>query len=329
MSFSVAVIGCGNIAQVHLGVLSAMSNIHICACVDIRFDRAQQAAQKYGCNAYHTIEELFEKEQPDAVHLCVPHHLHAELASYAAQKGAAVFCEKPPAITRTEWTAMKAIQSPVGVCFQNRYNPNVMLAEQMISQGQLGQVLGVRGLVCWKRDEKYYSDDWHGTRAREGGGALINQAVHTLDLVVRFLGGCDAAEAKMSNHHLKGCIEVEDTAEVYIRCGQKTGLLYATTAWVADAPIEVEIVLEKGLLRIQNDTLTIIQEGNRQTITCPEDEKTGKSYWGAGHKKCIMDFYQSLEQHCPYRNGLLSCEHTMDALLSAYEQNPEFSAMIP
>ena len=317
-----AVVGCGGIAQVHEKVLESLNCCDIVACVDVIPEKAETLARKCGARAYQDLEGMLAAERPDVVHLCTPHALHVPQAILAAEAGAAVFSEKPPAVSREQWRQLLEVgkKTPVGICFQNRYNPNVLLAEQLLAQGTFGRVMGVRAFMTWRRDAGYYQDGWHGRWESEGGGTLINQAIHTLDLLIRFLGQPDEIEARMANHHLRGVITEEDTVEMFFRAGEKRGLLYGSNACVRDEPVLLEIQAEKGNLRLESDTLEIRTETGSEVRRCPEDESLGKSYWGAGHKACITDFYRSLTENLPIRNSLASCENTVNALLTAYEQ---------
>ena len=108
--------------------------------------------------------------------------------------------------------------SPAWALFPKPYNPCTQAVKQLLLSGKAGSVLGVRGFVTWSRGKDYYRNSgWRGSLAREGGGVLINQSVHTLDLMTYFAGKPEEVEASMQNHHLKGVIEVEDTMEAYIR----------------------------------------------------------------------------------------------------------------
>ena len=142
--FRVAIIGCGGIAQVHAAVLDKLPETELIACADIRPERADAMAEKYGCRAYSSMEALLDAETPDSVHLCTPHCFHAPMAKAAADRGIAVFSEKPPVISREQWGLLEEAASkvPFGVCFQNRYNPNVEEARRLIREGEYGALLG-------------------------------------------------------------------------------------------------------------------------------------------------------------------------------------------
>ncbi len=320
--FRVGMIGCGGISAVHARVLGELENTQLIACADVIPERAA----RYGCKAYADWREMLDRERPDAVHLCTPHYLHPGMVSEAARRGIAVFTEKPPAIDAAGWEQVKdaARHAPAGVCFQNRYHPHILSCGRFLREGTYGNLKGIRAFMTWNRTAAYYSAaDWKGKWATEGGGALINQAIHTLDLIVGFMGMPDQAEAAMRNHHLRDAIEVEDTAEIYLRKGNVPALLYASTAYSQDAPVILELHFEGAVIRLEGDLMTVIREGERQEISCETDPVIGRSYWGAGHKACVADFYRSIESGTPYRNDPASCDDTMRTLFRLYGQRGE------
>ena len=324
--YRVALTGCGAIAQVHAAVLRSLPQVRLCACCDIVREKAEALARPDGCAVYTDFETMLEAEQPDAVHLCTPHFLHTPMAEAAARRGIAVFTEKPPAIDRAQWERLRlaAKTVPIGVCFQNRYNPNVRAAREIIENGRYGALLGARAFVTWRRNAAYYQNSaWRGRVATEGGGALINQAIHTLDLLIWIMGRPDIAEGTLRNRHLPGVIEVEDTAEIYLRFGDQPALLYATTAYCADSPVQIEFQTEKATLRLENGALDILAPEGAEHRVFPACETLGKGYWGNGHLPCIADFYQSLAQKRPYQNDVASVADTMEALLKIYETGRE------
>ena len=321
--YRAGLIGCGSISAVHASVLRELKQTELCACADIREDRAQGMAAQYGCAPYGDWLEMLDREKPDAVHLCTPHFLHPVMAEEAARRGIAVFIEKPPAIDSAGWEQVKqaAKRVPVGICFQNRYHPHTRSIRRGLEVGTWGELRGIRAFVTWNRTAAYYAQaDWKGKWATEGGGALINQAIHTLDLIVGFLGAPEQAEAIFGNHRLRGAIEVEDTAEIYLRRGNVPALLYASNAYSQDAPVIIELHLSEAVLRLEGDILTVIREGQKEEIPCQTDPVIGRPYWGAGHKACIEDFYRCLQTGEPFPNRPEACEDTMRTLLTLYSQ---------
>lgn len=321
--YHIGIVGCGGIAQVHAAVLEQLPETALTACADIRPERARAMAEKYGCRAYDSLSDMLEKEKLDAVHLCTPHCLHTPMAEMIAEKGIPVFSEKPPVISREQWAALEKVAEkvPLGICFQNRYNPNVREAQRLIASGAYGALQGARAFVTWRREAPYYQESgWRGAWATEGGGALINQSIHTLDLLTRFLGPAETVEAHMANHHLPGVIEVEDTVEAYLRMGGRTALFFASTAYSQDAPVLIDLHLEKATLRLEADTLEIRTADGCEKRAFQAPEALGKGYWGNGHLPCIADFYESLTERRPFQNDLASVRDTVDIMLRMYAQ---------
>lgn len=315
--YRVCLIGCGGISAVHAHVLRELETTDLIACADVIPERAE----RYGCTAYTDWQVMLDREKPDAVHLCTPHFLHPVMAAEAARRGIAIFTEKPPAIDTAGWALVReAAQAvPTGICFQNRYHPHIRSCRRFLQEGTYGALLGIRAFVTWNRTAEYYAAaDWKGKWATEGGGVLINQAIHTLDLIISFLGLPDEAKAAMSNRRLAGKIEVEDTAEIYLRKGAVPALLYVSNAYSQDAPVLLELHFEQAVIRLEGDILTIFRDGKKQEIVCITDPALGRSYWGAGHKACIADFYNSMKKGTPYPNDPSSCEATMNTLFRLY-----------
>ncbi len=320
-----AIIGCGAIAQVHRAVLQHLPEATLVACADVKPERARAMAESCGgIRAYTSLEALLAGETVDVVHLCVPHPLHTPLACLAASRGVNVFTEKPPVVNRAQWTSFEALKKSgvaVGVCFQNRYNGAVQALRRLIADPSAGRTLGARAFVTWHREAPYYADsDWRGRWDTEGGGALINQSIHTLDLLTYLLGRAARVETTMRNHTLKGVIEVEDTVEACIdfESGARA-LFYATNGYAANAPVMVEVACENVRVRMEGDELTAFWADGAVKRQCFNDaEALGKDYWGAGHHACIRDFYQSIEQKRPFANDIDSVKNTMDLMLAMY-----------
>ena len=323
--FRVAIAGCGGIAQVHSLALASMPGVKVVACADIVLSRAQEMAQRHGAHAYDSVEAMLAAEEIDSMHICTPHPLHTPLAQLAARKGINIFTEKPPVVTAAQWEEFAALEKDgarVGVCFQNRYNGSVQCMKELLASGRLGKVLGARAFVTWKRLAPYYTESpWRGSWTTEGGGVLINQSIHTLDLLVYLLGAAQDVSCTMRNHSLKGAMEVEDTVEAYISFADDVhALFYATNAYCTDAPVSVDIVCENAQLHmVQNDLTIAWADGRIEQPTFTETEALGKGYWGNGHYGCIADFYAALREGRPYQNDIASVKDTMALMLRMYE----------
>ena len=323
-----AIIGCGSIAAVHAKSIMKMEGCKLAAVADVIPERAESMAREYGAVPYTDWKQMLEKEEIDVLHICTPHYLHTPMAAEALRRGIHTFMEKPPVISQEQWETLQRAEkeanngAALGVCFQNRFNPSGAAVKERLENGEFGRILGARGLVTWCRRERYYTESgWRGTIEKEGGGALINQSIHTLDLIQYLIGKTPLTmEASTSNHHLKGIIEVEDTMEAYISYGEEKACFYATTGYVADVPPMIELECEKARVRIEELKVTIDnRDGETKTIDYSGREHLGKSYWGAGHMDCIHSFYESVEQGKPFSVGLEQIKDTVWLMLKAYE----------
>ena len=317
------IVGCGSIAQVHAAVLSKMENVTIAGAADIKAPRAQKLCEEYGGNPYTSLESMLANEELNVLHICTPHYLHVPMAQLAAKSGVAVFSEKPPAITYEQWGQLLEAGDtvPVGICFQNRYNDSVQYIKELLNKGDIGKFLGAKAYITWSRNADYYTDSgWRGEWATEGGGVLINQAIHTMDLLVYLLGRPDGVQARMQNFHLSDVIEVEDTLEAYITYGNSPVLFFATNGYTDNSPVMVELVFESVTIRMEETEISLFWSNEKKECKSfiPE-ESAGKDYWGSGHRRCITEFYNALKSSNTPPIGLPQVKDTVDLVLATYQ----------
>lgn len=323
-----AIIGCGGIAQVHGRALSERTDTQLAAAADCRLERAEGFCARFGGTPYQSFHELLQQVRPDVIHLCTPHSLHVPMAEEALQRGIHVLSEKPAAISPGQLARLReaAKRSPAryGVCFQNRYNPCVQAAKERIDSGKTGKLLAARAFVTWNREPPYYTESgWRGTLRQEGGGVLTNQAIHTLDLL-RYLGGEIASiRGHIANDHLRGVIEVEDTASLLLQYESgASGVFYATTAFGQNAPVLLELACEKETLRLEGPNLFRLEGGAFAPLCGEEAHTPGKDYWGSGHARLIDAFYRSLlPDGQAFPIGVEEGARASELLFSLYAQN--------
>ena len=246
---NVCIVGYGAIGPVHAEILANLNNVKIYAVCDIVRERADECAKKYNCKAYYDFDECIKDKQIDYVHICTPHYLHFEMITKALDAGKSVVVEKPAVMKKDELGILfnKYDVTKIYPIVQNRTNICVQKICELISSNEYGSLIGIKGILTWNRDKKYYnSASWRGTKAYEGGGVLINQAVHTLDLMSFFAGEAQSVVAHADNISLKDVIEVEDTVNAHIsyKSGAK-GIFYATNAYSANSSIQLELDFEK------------------------------------------------------------------------------------
>jgi predicted dehydrogenase len=328
-----AIVGCGSIAEIHGKVIKEIEGCNLVAVADPVLERAKLISSEYGalaCHIYESLEEMLEKEKIDVLHICTPHYLHVPMAIYALDQGVNVFMEKPPAISKEQFQLLKESQKTgkLGICFQNRYNETVKAVNKMLRE-EAGSIKGARAIVTWNRTKDYYTESsWRGSLKTEGGGALINQAIHTLDLLTQFLGRPLMVEATCRNHHLKNIVEVEDTVEAYIQFQNSTAVFYATTACNYNAPIFLELECENMVIRLEDGDVVCIKDGHKETLAYYKGETVGKDYWGTGHNYCIKDYYKCLQNNEEFQVGLSSVEDTFNLMMGIYESSDKNEMII-
>lgn len=329
----VAIIGCGRISVMHLGSLKKIEGVELVACCDIKKDRADAVAKKYNVKAYYSYKEMFEAEKLSAVHICLPHYLHCKVASEAFEKGINVISEKPMDVDyeSAENAVRKAKEKKVlyGVISQCRYNNSAKLVKNAVKSGKLGKIISACSVLTWARPEEYYSEsDWKGTWDKEGGGVVIDQAIHSIDLVNWIVGSeAEKITCSMANRG-HGYIKVEDTAEGLIT--YKNGTTYAfycMNNYGYDEPIEIKLYCEKGKVTFgYDDALIEYNDGTREEAH--QDENTeeyegGKDYWGFQHVRQIRQFYRALQGIEPLEISGEEALKTHKLIMEIYKQGKE------
>ena len=217
----VGIVGCGKVADLHANALREVQEGELVAVSDVDPERSERFAQKYGVTAFSSVEEMIGRADLEAITVCTPHPLHERPTVAAAQSGVHVLVEKPLASTLESCDAMlhaaEAGNIKLGVVSQRRFLAPVMRMKTAIDEGKIGApILGTFQMYSW-RDEAYYnSDPWRGTWKREGGGVLVNQSPHQLDLLQWFMGDIAEVSGYWANLN-HPTIEVEDTAVAVIR----------------------------------------------------------------------------------------------------------------
>lgn len=298
----VAVIGCGDISALHLAAIRTVPGAMLVAVCDTDAARLATTSTAAGVPGFADLDQLLDEIRPDVVHICTPHHLHADQAIRALDRGIDVVLEKPLAHTRDEADRLLAAaarsEAKIAVCFQNRYNRPVERAKELLDAGELGAILGASAVVPWHRTAAYYEDrPWRGRWETGGGGLLMNQAIHTIDLVQWLVGEPLEASGSISTRALADVIEVEDTAELRIvHAGGATSTVYATVAGVANLPVTIDVVCEHGTLSLGAE-LTARHADGRVEVTPERATASGeRAYWGVSHERLIQDFYAGLDE---------------------------------
>lgn len=215
------IVGCGKVAHMHAAALQNIEESEFSAVCSRDINKAKVFAEKYNVKVYSTVEEMAVEGGVEAVNICTPHPLHADLTIRAAEAGMHILVEKPLASSLEDCDAMikaaKRNNVILGTVCQRRFYRPVQRMKKAIDDGKIGSpILGTVNMLGW-RDEAYYkSDPWRGSWHGEGGGVLVNQAPHQLDLLQWFMGEIDELYGYWTNFN-HPYIEVEDTAIATIR----------------------------------------------------------------------------------------------------------------
>jgi len=211
-----ALIGCGKVGQIHALALAGLEESELVAVCDTQGERARSFTAQYGARSFDDSAAMFAHAGVEAVCICTPHPRHRAAAVEAARAGVHVLVEKPMAASLEDCDAMIAAAREagvkLGVVSQRRFYEPVLRLKAAIDAGKIGTpVLGTVHMLSW-RDEAYYrSDPWRGRLDTEGGGVLVNQAPHHLDLLRWFMGPVRLVSGSCANLN-HPYIEVEDTA---------------------------------------------------------------------------------------------------------------------
>lgn len=251
----IAIIGCGLIGGFHFRALSKIPAYDIKGVWDAIPEVAKNFTDTYGIKGYNSLRELLSDPEVNVVDICLPSSLHAEYGCQAAAAGKHVIVEKPIDITMEAANRLvKTCENSkvfLAVILQNRFIPSVIKVKQALENNVLGKIYAGEASIKWFRDENYYkSSKWKGTKKFDGGGALINQSIHTIDLLLWFLGDFKSVASLVRT--VRHEIEVEDLAMAIAQF--KNGAIATVTGATSLKPgfsERVELYGEKGAIALE------------------------------------------------------------------------------
>ena len=259
---NIGLIGAGNISDTHARAAAALSGVRVAAVFAPTRAHAEQLAARHGAVAYDTLDGLLRHQPLDMVAIGSPSGRHAEHGVAAVQRGLHALVEKPIDTTtaRADRLIAEARRADVtlGVMFQDRLKPDPQRMKRLIDAGRLGTPIVATAQVKWYRTPEYYrGSTWRGTRALDGGGALMNQGVHTVDLLLWLFGPVRRVFGRTAAR--LHAIEVEDTAIATLEFQNGAlGTIEATTAAYPGYSRRLELTGSEGTLVLDGDSLTAI-----------------------------------------------------------------------
>ena len=262
MTIHVGLIGAGNISETHARAASAIPGVAIAGVYAPTRAHAERLAAQYGVTAHASLDQLLDHRPLDLVAIGSPSGLHAQHGIAAARRGIHVLVEKPIDVTTAQADALidEAARAGVslGVIFQDRLKPDVVRAKALIDGGRLGRPILATGHVKWYRTPEYYGgSQWRGTRTLDGGGALMNQGVHTVDLLLWLFGPVRRVFGRVAT--LLHSIEVEDTAVATLEFASGAlGTIEAATSASPGYSRRIELTGSEGTIVLDGDRLAAV-----------------------------------------------------------------------
>lgn len=339
--YGFGIIGLGLIADFHARAINEMAGGKLVACLSRDKNKAINFAEKYKCYPYHSLEEFLLHQDLDIVTICTPSGAHLEPAVKAAEAGKHIIIEKPLEISlqRCDKIIKTCEENRVKLAgiFQSRFSPLCQIIKNAIEEERFGRLVLCDAYVKWQRSQDYYDNCiWHGTLSLDGGGALINQSIHAIDLLSYFVG--DVAELFAYIDTIGHCrIDVEDNAVVVLKFKRGAlGVVEGSTSVYPGFLKRLEISGTEGSVIIEEDILKVwdfkVKKKEDDSIIKKFMFQENISGGGAsdpanisylGHKKQFEDMVESIEHnHSPLVDGF-EARKAVEIVLAAYQSARE------
>jgi UDP-N-acetyl-2-amino-2-deoxyglucuronate dehydrogenase len=334
--FGFGIVGAGMISHFHAKAISQIKNAALLGIYNINTAKADQFAGTHHCTPYHTLEEMIGNPEIDIVCICTPSGLHLDAALKSIEAGKHCLIEKPLEITLDRCdqiiNAAKIAGVKVGVIFPSRFYEESKKLKEAIDENRFGNLVLGDAYVKWSRSAEYYqSGKWRGTWQYDGGGALMNQGIHSVDLLQWYMGPVKSVQSVMANIRHKN-IEVEDTVVSTLKFANGAlGTIESTTAVFPGSLKRIEILGTDGTAILEENNFIkweFAQPGDEDKIINDQIAKGQSSKGGAsdpsdinftGHQKQIEDIIQSIETgREPLIDGLEG-RKSVEIVLAIYE----------
>ena len=323
---NIGILGGGNISGTHARAAAAIPGVKLVAFHGSNHERTAKLAEPYGAPVYDNLDGFLSHQPMDIVAIGSPSGLHAQQGIAAARRRLHVLVEKPLDITTNRADELIAACDnagvKLGIFFQDRLRPAVAEIKKMIDSGELGRPVMIAGRVRWYRPPEYYSQSkWRGTWVLDGGGALMNQAIHTVDLVQWMFGPIARVSATVATRVHE--IEVEDTAAAVIEFASGAiGTIEAATSLYPGYPRRLEVTGSNGTVILEDDKLVRIDLRSSSPASsavaappaagAPENVSSPVVSDASAHQRVIEDFIQTIRTGrvpaCDGREGRRSVE---------------------
>ncbi len=298
-TYNVGLVGAGSRGTTHARVLEGLEGTQLVAVAEPREDVGRKLAEEHGSRWHPSLDELLAWSDVEVVLLCTPSGMHADQTIQAGQAGRHVIVEKPMATTLWDADRMIAACRDAGVrlavIFQHRFSRDALCLKHALDAGLFGQPVLGNGLVHWYRSQEYYeaSGGWRGTWELGGGGALMNQSIHTIHLLQWMLGPVESLYGYIGT--LAHDIEVEDTASATLRFGSGAlGTIQGATSVYESLPIRVEIRGTEGAATLEGSELSLWCPAREATVLTEQDLKIVQGQ--SAHQRQLREIFTALRE---------------------------------
>ena len=276
------IIGTGNIAKFHADCIEKIEGAYLLGVVSKTETRAKEISKFFNCSIFFELEKLLEIPEIEIICVCNESGLHGETIDKIAKAGKNILCEKPLETTVDKINKIERVLESshvkLGCVFQNRENPEYIKLKNYLDSGALGKVLLCQSTINWYRSPKYYEDSWRGTIAMDGGAALINQGIHTVDLIIDLMGEVSEVSGYIDTLYHK--IEGEDIgiASLKFKSGALGTLSFGTSLYPGE-PESISIYGTKGSIYFSGGKIisSTVDKINNHLIANKTDLGSGAS----------------------------------------------------
>ncbi|QEG01621.1 Putative 4,5-dihydroxyphthalate dehydrogenase [Stieleria maiorica] len=336
MSIGIGIVGCGMIANFHARAIADAEGAHLVGAYSRRKQECDAFAEKHGGRGFGSLEEMLADPEIQAVSICTPSGLHLDSAVAAAKAGKHVIVEKPLEITTERCDQIIKACDEAGVrlsvAFQSRFHQSSLLMKEAVDSGRFGKVTMGDAYVKWYRSQEYYdSGEWRGTWKLDGGGALMNQAIHSVDLLLWLMGPVKQLSA-MTSTLTHERIEVEDVAVATLQFESGAlGVIEATTTAYPGALKRIEISGNEGSAILEEEDIKAWEFANEtETDAKVRAEMVGKTDTGGGasdpsaishdgHTKIIEETVRAINEGRPTTINGHEGRRSVEVICAIYE----------
>ncbi len=333
--YGFGIIGCGVIADFHANaILELSADAVLIGVCDVVYDAAEKFARRHGTKAFRNEAELLACEDIDIVCICTPSGYHHTSVVAAAKAGKNIICEKPLAINKEQLDEVERVCNERGVTVsvisQNRFSHSVEMTKKALNEGLLGRLVCADIYMKYHRSQEYYdSGSWRGTKRIDGGGALMNQGIHGVDLLLYLAG--DIKCVKAVSKTLVRNIEVEDTLAAVVEYESgATGVIRATTSVYPGYPRRLELNGDKGSIALEEASIVRwdIKDNaiNEDVVVQPAlagGYSTPTAISTDGHIRQIADMIYALRNGRQPLSGIADGRKAVDVILAIYRSAEE------